>query len=130
MAIPKTTRIKPKSRSPIWLLTASISAIALLYLLSSLISTTGSIQTPVFHINTHRTTTDKFLYWGSRIDCPGKHCDSCAGLGHQESSLRCALEEAIFLHRTFVMPSRMCINPIHNNKGILHHSENVSSEER
>ncbi|GKC38088.1 hypothetical protein Tco_1050472 [Tanacetum coccineum] len=30
---------------------------------------------------------------------------------------------------TFVMPSRMCINPMHNNKGILHHSENVTSEE-
>lgn len=24
----------------------------------------------------------------------------------------------------------MCINPIHNNKGILHHSDNVTSEER
>uniref|UniRef100_A0A2N9G541 Uncharacterized protein n=1 Tax=Fagus sylvatica TaxID=28930 RepID=A0A2N9G541_FAGSY len=31
---------------------------------------------------------------------------------------------------TFVMPSRMCISPIHNKKGILHHSDNVSSEER
>ncbi|KAG7033578.1 hypothetical protein SDJN02_03302, partial [Cucurbita argyrosperma subsp. argyrosperma] len=28
------------------------------------------------------------------------------------------------------MPSRMCINPIHNKKGILHHSTNASSEER
>ncbi|KAL4607451.1 hypothetical protein ACB092_09G175200 [Castanea dentata] len=28
------------------------------------------------------------------------------------------------------MPSRMCINPIHNKKGILHHSNNISSEER
>jgi hypothetical protein len=36
---------------------------------------------------------------GSRVDFPGKHCGSCAGLGHQESSLRCALEEAIFLDR-------------------------------
>jgi hypothetical protein len=42
---------------------------------------------------------DKYLYWGSRVDCPGKHCGSCAGLGHQESSLRCALEEALFLGR-------------------------------
>ena len=41
----------------------------------------------------------KYLYWGTRIDCPGKHCGSCAGLGHQESSLRCALEEALFLDR-------------------------------
>ncbi|KAI3747067.1 hypothetical protein L6452_09510 [Arctium lappa] len=137
MAIPKTSRIKPKSRSPIFLLTAAISSIAILYLLSSLISSTGSdsLQTPISrfksNINSlHRTDTEKFLYWGNRIDCPGKHCESCEGLGHQESSLRCALEEAIFLRRTFVMPSRMCINPIHNNKGILHHSENVSSEER
>ncbi|RRT79851.1 hypothetical protein B296_00002727 [Ensete ventricosum] len=120
----------------------------------------------------------KYLYWGSRIDCPGKHCDSCAGLGHQESSLRCALEEALFLQRSnlfrffvalyfneriafsckllwekvigdcirqykfytcqsvwipcrvFVMPSRMCINPLHNKKGILHQHSNTSSEER
>lgn len=28
------------------------------------------------------------------------------------------------------MPSRMCINPIHNKKGILHQSSNASSEER
>lgn len=34
------------------------------------------------------------------------------------------------LNRVFVMPSRMCINPIHNKKGILHHEGNVSSEER
>lgn len=27
------------------------------------------------------------------------------------------------------MPSRMCINPIHNKKGILHHSSNATSEE-
>ncbi|KAK4784057.1 hypothetical protein SAY86_018425 [Trapa natans] len=72
---------------------------------------------------------DKYLYWGNRIDCPGKHCDSCEGLGHQESSLRCALEEAMFLNRTFVMPSRMCINPLHNKKGILHQSSNDTSEE-
>ncbi|RVX04861.1 hypothetical protein CK203_019143 [Vitis vinifera] len=60
---------------------------------------------------------------------PSMHCDSCEGLGHQESSLRCALEEALFLQRTLVMPSRMCINPIHNKKGILHHSSNATSEE-
>jgi hypothetical protein len=41
----------------------------------------------------------KYLYWGSRIDCPGKCCDECAGLAHQESSLRCALEEALVLNR-------------------------------
>ncbi|XP_071691499.1 uncharacterized protein [Rutidosis leptorrhynchoides] len=133
MAISKTSKLKPKSRSPIFLLTIVISLITLVYLLSSLLSTTGS-QTPISPVNIHhlfnRSDTEKFLYWGNRIDCPGKHCDSCAGLGHQESSLRCALEEAIFLNRTFVMPSRMCINPIHNNKGIMHLSDNVSSEER
>ncbi|KAI8573176.1 hypothetical protein RHMOL_Rhmol01G0258400 [Rhododendron molle] len=43
--------------------------------------------------------SEKFLYWGDRIDCLGKHCDSCEGLGLQESSLRCALEEAMFLNR-------------------------------
>ncbi|CDP21064.1 unnamed protein product, partial [Coffea canephora] len=31
---------------------------------------------------------------------------------------------------TFVMPSRMCINPIHNKKGILHQSIDANSEER
>lgn len=41
----------------------------------------------------------RYLYWGGRVDCPGKHCGSCAGLGRQESSLRCALEEALFLDR-------------------------------
>ncbi|XP_022858266.1 uncharacterized protein LOC111379162 [Olea europaea var. sylvestris] len=78
----------------------------------------------------HRTGHEKYLYWGSKIDCPGKHCESCEGLGRQESSLRCALEEALFLERTFVMPSRMCINPIHNKKGILHSSGSMISEER
>lgn len=36
----------------------------------------------------------------------------------------------LFGCRTFVMPSRMCINPIHNKKGLLHQSTNASSEER
>uniref|UniRef100_A0A0E0KE34 Uncharacterized protein n=1 Tax=Oryza punctata TaxID=4537 RepID=A0A0E0KE34_ORYPU len=71
----------------------------------------------------------KYLYWGGRVDCPGKHCGTCAGLGHQESSLRCALEEALFLGRIFVMPSRMCLSSVHNTKGILH-STNATSEQR
>lgn len=50
----------------------------------------------------------QYLYWGYRIDCPGKHCDTCAGLGHQESSLRCALEEALVLGR---YPSFSCLVP-------------------
>ncbi|XP_076883881.1 uncharacterized protein LOC143532831 [Bidens hawaiensis] len=134
MAILKPSRTKPKSsRSPVYLLlTLTISLIVIIYLISSLISTAGSnpLQTPILHLNNNPKELDRFLYWGNRIDCPGKHCESCEGLGHQESSLRCALEEAIVLNRTFVMPSRMCINPIHNNKGILHHSDNVSSEQR
>ncbi|CAN6289347.1 unnamed protein product [Urochloa humidicola] len=70
----------------------------------------------------------KYLYWGGRVDCPGKHCGSCAGLGHQESSLRCALEEALFLGRVFVMPSRMCLSSVHNAKGVLKSS--AYSEQR
>ncbi|KAL2325999.1 hypothetical protein Fmac_025057 [Flemingia macrophylla] len=133
MAFHRAPKAKPKLvRSPILLLlVASVTAIALLFLFCSLGSTTASKS------NNHSQQQkkeekhhfEKYLYWGNRIDCPGKHCGSCEGLGHQESSLRCALEEAIFLGRTFVMPSRMCINPIHNKKGILHHSTNASSEE-
>lgn len=118
-----------KSRSSIFILTASIACIAVLYLVSSLLSAPGTIQKMVKSPQERHTLHEKYLYWGSRIDCPGKHCDSCEGLGHQESSLRCALEEALFLGRTFVMPSRLCINPIHNKKGILHQSGNMVSEE-
>ncbi|CAH9068879.1 unnamed protein product [Cuscuta epithymum] len=137
MVIHRGQRVKPKSRS-ILILTLSIAAIAFLFLFSSFFSTNlfslssnKSIRDLiVIHSrNRPRKGHDKFLYWGSRIDCPGKHCDSCAGLGHQESSLRCSLEEALYLQRTFVMPSRMCINPIHNKKGILHHYANSGSEE-
>ncbi|CAH9102547.1 unnamed protein product [Cuscuta europaea] len=137
MVIHRGQRAKPKSRS-ILILTLSIAAIAFLFLFSSFFSTNlfslssnKSIRDLiVIHSrNRPRKGHDKFLYWGSRIDCPGKHCDSCAGLGHQESSLRCSLEEALYLQRTFVMPSRMCINPIHNKKGILHHYANSGSEE-
>ncbi|KAL5140786.1 hypothetical protein HKD37_09G024251 [Glycine soja] len=124
MAFHRASKAKPKSaRSRILLLAAAVTAIALLLLFSSLLSTTVS------KANLLQQPFEKYLYWGTRIDCPGKHCRSCEGLGHQESSLRCALEEALFLGRTFVMPSGMCINPIHNKKGILHHSTNASSEE-
>eukprot|EP00256_Glycine_max_P064847 XP_025979442.1 uncharacterized protein LOC100796131 isoform X2 [Glycine max] len=123
MAFHRASKAKPKSaRSRILLLAAAVTAIALLLLFSSLLSTTVS------KANLLQQPFEKYLYWGTRIDCPGKHCRSCEGLGHQESSLRCALEEALFLGRTFVMPSGMCINPIHNKKGILH-STNASSEE-
>ncbi|CAA0837407.1 Unknown protein [Striga hermonthica] len=139
MAIPKPHH-KSKSakpRSSFLILTASIACIAVLYLASSLLSTpswfsfstSSSLQNLVNKPKNRYTLQEKYLYWGTKIDCPGKHCDSCEGLGHQESSLRCALEEALFLGRTFVMPSRMCINPIHNKKGILHQSSDVVSEE-
>ncbi|KAL6555327.1 hypothetical protein OROGR_006585 [Orobanche gracilis] len=130
---PKTKSAKP--RSSIFILTVPIACIAVLYLVSSLVSITRfsltssrSIRDLVKNPKNRHALQDKYLYWGSRIDCPGKHCDSCEGLGHQESSLRCALEEALFLERTFVMPSRMCINPIHNKKGILHQSSNLVEE--
>ncbi|MFS7937542.1 hypothetical protein Hanom_Chr05g00428861 [Helianthus anomalus] len=80
MAIPKLSRTKPKSKSPIWLLTITISTIALLYLFSSLLSPTGSnpLQTPILQFNNnnnriHHSDSEKLLYWGNRIDCPGKH---------------------------------------------------------
>ncbi|KAJ7972121.1 Calcium ion binding [Quillaja saponaria] len=139
MAFYKTSKAKPKPRSPIHLFAIAITAIAILFLFSSIISTKGSSSSFSKALDNvvkprngkqHRTGHEKYLYWGDRIDCPGKHCESCEGLGHQESSLRCALEEAFYLQRTFVMPSRMCINPIHNKKGILHQSSNASSEER
>ncbi|KNA05976.1 hypothetical protein SOVF_185340 [Spinacia oleracea] len=130
---------QPKSHlsKSILFLAISITGIAFLFLFSSFISTTGFyLSSPKINlhvINKPRTIsiddTQKFLYWGHRVDCPGKHCDTCAGLGHQESSLRCALEEALFLQRTFVMPARMCINPIHNKKGILNQSSQASSDE-
>uniref|UniRef100_A0A2P2J8I0 Uncharacterized protein LOC8273873 isoform X2 n=1 Tax=Rhizophora mucronata TaxID=61149 RepID=A0A2P2J8I0_RHIMU len=134
--IHKPIKPKPKPRSTIFTLAICIASIALLCLLSSLISTNGFSfsypKTPIKGLakasRPPRALRDKFLYWGSRIDCPGKHCESCEGLGHQESSLRCALEEAMFLNRTFVMPSAMCINPIHNKKGVLRQSNDPSSE--
>ncbi|XP_020241716.1 uncharacterized protein LOC109820064 isoform X2 [Asparagus officinalis] len=138
---PKSKLTIPKSGSKSLLLSISTISIVLLLLLFS----SSSIPTSRFSISSDLAMSSigieqkndetlkwkgkKFLYWGNRIDCPGKHCDSCAGLGHQESSLRCALEEALFLNRVFVMPSRMCINPIHNKKGILHHSTDGSSDE-
>ncbi|KAB1222183.1 hypothetical protein CJ030_MR2G023446 [Morella rubra] len=136
MAFHRPPKPKTKPRSAILLLSLAIAAIALLFVFSSLVSTNGfslssSGTLEIFvkpNQGNRRTGHEKYLYWGNRIDCPGKHCESCEGLGHQESSLRCALEEAMFLQRTFVMPSRVCINPIHNKKGILHHSANASSE--
>ncbi|KAL9154986.1 hypothetical protein ABFS82_10G152800 [Erythranthe guttata] len=124
---PKAKSAKP--RSPIIIITACIACVALLYLISSSFSTPTTLQNLVNTPQNRHNLQEKYLYWGGRIDCPGKHCDSCEGLGHQESSLRCALEEALFLGRTFIMPSRMCINPIHNKKGILHQSGDVVSDE-
>ncbi|XP_008240675.1 PREDICTED: uncharacterized protein LOC103339163 [Prunus mume] len=109
MAFPRTQKSKPGPSSPIIFLVISIAAIALLFLASSLISTSGfSLSSPktlesrpkIKNMNQNRQTGhEKYLYWGDRVDCHGKHYSSCAGTGHQESSLRCALEEAMFLQR-------------------------------
>lgn len=103
----KALKPKLKLRSQYLTLAICISVVALLFLFSALLSTDGfSFSSSIFVRNLSRSRTrrqhtlnEKYLYWGNRIDCPGKHCDSCAGLGHQESSLRCALEEAMFLNR-------------------------------
>ncbi|CAN6830399.1 unnamed protein product [Brassica oleracea] len=129
----KTHRSKPTHGSKRLVLLSLLAAAALLLLLfSSSFSTRGSGLVDYFSRSSRtkrqHSLSDKYLYWGDRVDCPGKNCESCAGLGHQESSLRCALEEAMFLNRTFVMPSRMCINPIHNKKGLLNGSDNESWE--
>ncbi|MQL96088.1 hypothetical protein Taro_028757 [Colocasia esculenta] len=126
---------KPRPRSPILLLAASVLAVALFWVFSSSqISSAPGAASATAKLGSEEDGSDglerKYLYWGNRVDCPGKHCDSCEGLGHQESSLRCALEEAMFLNRVFVMPSRMCINPIHNKKGILRKSADGNPEER
>ncbi|CAN8268012.1 unnamed protein product [Cochlearia groenlandica] len=138
--INKSQRTKPNHRSRRLLLISILTFASFLFLSSSI--STGKLglpyqQTlidyfaisPLLDNKRQHTLSDKYLYWGNRIDCPGKNCEACAGLGHQESSLRCALEEAMFLNRTFVMPSRMCINPIHNKKGILDRSGNKTTEE-
>ncbi|XP_074306773.1 uncharacterized protein LOC141642014 isoform X2 [Silene latifolia] len=49
------------------------------------------------------------LVWTSIFVIPGSLSNSC--------------------FRTFVMPARMCINPMHNKKGLLHQSSNASSDE-
>ncbi|XP_008232141.1 PREDICTED: uncharacterized protein LOC103331297 [Prunus mume] len=137
MAFHRTLKSKSGPSSSIIFPAFCIAAIALLFFLASLIST-NPVSSPEGLENVTKSENndqndqnghEKFLYWGNRIDCPGKHCESCEGLGHQESSLRCALEEAMFLKRTLVMPSRMCINPIHNKKGILRRSNTANSEE-
>ncbi|KAK1318115.1 hypothetical protein QJS10_CPB04g00481 [Acorus calamus] len=142
-SIHRNPKYKHKSRSPFVLIVLSLILISLFifYFTSpysqintpsgSLPLSSQSVSEESFKgFNGKDSLSERYLYWGDRIDCPGKHCDSCEGLGHQESSLRCALEEALYLKRVFVMPSRMCINPIHNEKGILHRSNNGTSEER
>nr|CAD1829040.1 unnamed protein product [Ananas comosus var. bracteatus] len=143
MAIP---RMKKRPRPLLLLvLTLALAAVALVLfgiLFFSVASSLPTLGSLLFSAPAHWSASGgggggglyglerRYLYWGRRIDCPGKHCESCAGLGHQESSLRCALEEALFLQRVFVMPSRMCISSIHNKKGILHSPSDASSEER
>lgn len=111
MAIHRGQRGKPllKPRSPTFItVTATVAGIGLLLLASSFFSINGfsfssssssSSSSKSFQNSYHHKGPETYLYWGDRIDCPGKHCDSCEGLGHQESSLRCALEEALYLNR-------------------------------
>ncbi|KAI5344485.1 hypothetical protein L3X38_012362 [Prunus dulcis] len=137
MAFHRTLKSKSGPSSSIIFPAFCIAAIVLLFFFASLISTNPvsspegleSVTKSENNDQNDQNGHEKFLYWGNRIDCPGRHCESCEGLGHQESSLRCALEEAMFLKRTLVMPSRMCINPIHNKKGILRRSNTANSEE-
>ncbi|XP_031482458.1 uncharacterized protein LOC116252382 isoform X1 [Nymphaea colorata] len=129
MAIQRISRNKPRPTSLLFIVLFSATILIVLFSFPSSNSASRS------YVKTIRPTEDArewkgYLYWGDRIDCPGKHCDSCEGLGHQESSLRCALEEAMVLRRVFIMPSRMCISAIHNKKGILHQSTNASLEDR
>lgn len=111
LAIPMAASRKPKSKhptagSPFLLLATAAVAIGLIWILLS--SSTSVFRFPfTLLVGTAKASEKdgpsglerKYLYWGNRIDCPGKHCDSCEGLGHQESSLRCALEEALYLKR-------------------------------
>lgn len=66
----------------------------------------------------------RYLYWGLRVDCPGKRCVRCGGLGHQESSLRCALEEAMFLNRWWCSPHGVCMSIL---EVLAFHDRNVCS---
>ncbi|PKI31958.1 hypothetical protein CRG98_047676, partial [Punica granatum] len=106
MATPKAMKPRSRPRISASLVFICIAVIALVFLLCSLSSTIGSSLSPYGTSEIvarwgrpkhQHSLHDKYLYWGNKIDCPGKHCDSCEGLGHQESSLRCALEEAMFL---------------------------------
>lgn len=98
MAIIRNPKYKQRRGTSFFSLAViSAAAIAFFCLLSSSVSTKTILRNVV---NSQEDQNhEKYLYWGNRIDCPGKHCDSCEGLGHQESSLRCALEEALFLQR-------------------------------
>jgi len=104
----KAQRTKPTSGSQ-RLVLFCIVVFSFLLLFSSVIST-GKLGLPYQQTlidyfvwsprgKRQHSLSEKYLYWGNRIDCPGKNCETCAGLGHQESSLRCALEEAMFLNR-------------------------------
>lgn len=109
MEIYKSTKNKRSFRSRICLVSVAVLAIAFFCVYLSAVSGYGlslpSMASYRFAVAGwgERRESDayehKYLYWGDRIDCPGKHCDSCEGLGHQESSLRCALEEAMILQR-------------------------------
>ncbi len=61
------------------------------------------------------TEQPKLLHW--RVDHPMGPIDwTCPGLSHQLRALSCAAVEARYLNRTLVLPSAMCINPVHNQE--------------
>ncbi|KAH9318260.1 hypothetical protein KI387_020029 [Taxus chinensis] len=96
--------------SHLLLLTSFLSIGIIALAISSSISGTGSsvrdTRLGMLHVRPSGYSLSneptRYLYWGDRIDCPGKHCAACEGLGHQESSLRCALEEAMLLNRLYL----------------------------
>ncbi|CAN6456608.1 unnamed protein product [Victoria cruziana] len=98
MAIQRISKSKPRPTSLLFILLISATIIVLIFSFPSSNSTARSYSKTVLTAEDAREWKG-YLYWGDRIDCPGKHCDSCEGLGHQESSLRCALEEAMVLRR-------------------------------
>ncbi|XP_057873982.2 uncharacterized protein LOC131079962 isoform X2 [Cryptomeria japonica] len=93
--------------SHLLLLTAFLSigiiALAISTSITGFGSSAGDTRSEILHVSSSgliaSNRPSRYLYWGDKIDCPGKHCEACEGLGHQESSLRCALEEAMLLKR-------------------------------
>ncbi|GER51910.1 dual specificity protein phosphatase, partial [Striga asiatica] len=148
MAIPKANpkAKSTKPRSPFLILTTSIACIAVLYLASSLLSTPGlsastssSLQGLVNKPKNRHTLQENTCIGAAKSIALENTATRVKVWGTMNLALgvplkrRCFLGEVIILlvlsQWTFVMPSRMCINPIHNKKGILHQAGDEGSEE-